>query len=491
MRLIRKKKKKRRARIPLDDANAERYVASLVAAAADIRLPEIFGRSHPDAVFLVPNRHGVNVTALRTTSLTEEQLLALMRFRLAQYLDVNFVNGQLVYEQRMEHEDVAGVEPDDIHVMAGSAETGEILCYAVIEAPLDVAPGVTMRTRDRPLLPVEQVHGWGIFNRLPILPDLPLGKIRELGRFVKNQRYRGMEDEAVRGPVEVCVAIFRLVAEGLAFELEAVVGDFEEAIAKQNMDFFHVPMVVLHGTVPLQSDAGWLFPRYQYRTVFPFACLASDASLALPRLEAIEAALEKPGKLGLLSLMRLRGDKPTAKSALAPGEGLSELAQAELPQKGVPMADRREQREAGDRLRRTELFGDLSEAEATVLATFLERVEHRPEDVIVRQGDPSDAVYFIESGTVEVGATGAAGTTLVLAELGPGDYFGEIGIVTGAERIADVVAREPVTLLRLAKDDYARYLSQVDEVQQALRLTAASRAGDTARQLLDEGRREQ
>lgn len=486
MGLIRKKKK-RRARIPLDDANAEQYVASLVAAAAEIRLPEIFGRPHPEAVFLVPNRHGINVTALRTKSLTEEQLLALMRFRLAQYLDVNFVNGQLVYEQRMEHEDASGVKPDDIHVMAGSAETGEILCYAVIEAPLDVAPGVTLRARDRPLLPVEHVHGWGIFNRLPILPDLPLGKIRELGRFVKNHRYRGMEDEAVRGPVEVCVAIFRLVAEGLAFELEAVVGDFEEAIAKQNMDFFHVPMVVLHGTVPLESEAGWLFPRYQYRTVFPFACLASDASLALPRLAQVENALEKPGKLGLLALMRLRGDKADVRSALQPEEGAAELAQAELPQKGVPMADRREQREAGNRLRETALFGDLSEAEATVLATFLERVEYAPGDVVVRQGDSSDAVYFIEAGKVEVGATGGGGATVVLAELGPGDYFGEIGILTGAERIADVVALEPVTALRLGKDDFARYLSEVGEVQQELGLTAVRRASDTARRLLDDG----
>lgn len=477
---------RRGSRIPQEDPNAEEYVRALIAQAAEIRLPEIFGQPHPEAVYLVPDRHGINLTALKTTSLSEAQLLALMRFRLAQYLEVNFVDGRLVYEQRLEHEPLAAVKPDDIHVMAGSVSTGEILCYAVIEAPVEVPPGVTLRTRDRALLPVEQVHGWGIFNRLPILPDLPLGKIRELGRFVKNQRYGGTDDRAVRGPVEVCVAVFRLIAEGLSFELEAVVGDFEEAVAKQNMDFFHVPMVVLHGTMPVESEAGWLFPRYQYRTVFPFACLASDASLALPRLRDVETALEKSGKLGMLSLMRLRRDKPTAQSALRPRDGLTELAEAELPQQGVPMADRREQREAGDRLRQTELFGDLSEAEATVLATFLERVEHQPGDVIVRQGDPSDAVYFLESGKVEVGATGPSGTTLVLAELGPGNYFGEIGIVTGAERIADVVALEPVTLLRLAKDDYARYLSQVDEVQQAMRLTAAGRASDTARQLLDD-----
>ena len=480
------KGRSRRSRLPLDDPNAEEYVRALIAGAAEIRLPEIFAQPHPEAVFLVPNRQGVNVTALETSSLTEMQLLALMKFRLAQYLDVNFVDGQLIYEQRTEHEPLSSVRPDDIHVMAGSASTGEILCYAVIEAPLDVPPGVTLRTRDRTLLPVEQIHGWGIFNRLPIVPDLPLGKIRELGRFVKNQRFRSMEEEAVRGPIEVSVAVFRLIAEGLSFELEAIVGDFEEAVAKRNIDFFHVPIVVLHGTMPVESEAGWLFPRYQYRTVFPFASLASDAALALPRLQEVEKALENPGKLALLSLMRLRGDKPTAQSALRPRDGLTELTEAELPQLGVPMADRRDQRDAGDRLRATELFGDLSEAEATVLATFLVRVEHQPGDVIVRQGDPSDAVYFLESGTVEVRATGLGGATLTLAELGPGDYFGEIGIVTGAERIADVVALEPLTLLRLGKDEYARYLSQVDEVQQALRLTAAGRASDTARQLLDD-----
>jgi Cyclic nucleotide-binding domain len=490
MRLLRRKKKKR-ARIPLDDPQADAYIARLVAGAAEIRLTDVFGREHPDALFHVADRQGVNVVALKTTSLSEEQLLSLMRFRLAQYLEVNFVNGQVVYDGRIEYEPLAAVKPEDIHVLAGVPSTGEILCYCVIEAPLDVGPDVTLRDEDRPLLPVEHVHGWGIFNRLPVLPDLPLAKIRELGRFVKNQRYQGMEDLAVRGPLEVCVAIFRLVAETLSLEYEGIVGDFEEAIAKQNMEFFHVPMVVLHGTMPLESEAGLLYPRYQYRTVFPFACLASDASLALGRLGAIEAALEKPGKLGLLALMRLRGDKPTTRSMLAPGAGAAALADTQLQQKGVHMADRREQREAGRRLRESQLFADLSEAEATVLATFLERVESEAGETIVRQGDPSDAAYFIESGRVEVRATGPAGNSLVVAELGPGDYFGEIGILTGAERLADVVALEPLSLLRLSDDDYARFLAQLDEVQEELSRTAAGRASDTARQLLTDRTPEQ
>jgi hypothetical protein len=41
-------------------------------------------------------------------------------------------------------------------------------------------------------------------------------------------------------------------------------------------------------------------------------------------------------------------------------------------------------------------------------------------------------------------------------------------------------------VLRLGSEDFARYLSEVDEVQQELGLTAAMRASDTARRLMDE-----
>ena len=97
-----------------------------------------------------------------------------MRFRLAQYLEVNFVEANVVYEQRLEHESLDNVYPNDIHVVAGSVDEGEILCYATLKSAPDAPPGTTLRTRDRPLLPVEKTHGFGIFNRLPILPDLPV-----------------------------------------------------------------------------------------------------------------------------------------------------------------------------------------------------------------------------------------------------------------------------------------------------------------------------
>jgi hypothetical protein len=483
--LRRKKKPSGSRRIQLDDATADAWVAGLIDAAAEIRLPELFARPHKDSIFSVDDRHGISVTTLRTTSLGEQQLRELMRFRMAQYLEVNFVDANVVYQKRLEHEPLDAAKPNDVHVIAGTKE-GEIICYAVMKSPPDTPPGTTLRTRERALMPVEEVHGWGVFNRLPIVPDLPLSQLRELGRFVKNQRYKGADELGIRGPVEVGVAIFRMIAETLSFELSAVVGDLEEGVAKQNLDFFHVPLVILHGTMPVEGDDSWLLPRYLYRTVVPFACLATDAATALPRLAQIEQALGRPGKLGLLSLMRLRSDAGAeVRSSLQPEGGFAALSDEALPQKGVAMAERREVVEAGSRLRETELFASLSPAEAAVLGTFLTQVEVEPETVIVRQGDPADSLYIVAAGEVEVRNRMTDGESKAVATIGAGDYFGEIGVLSGGARIADVVAVEPTTLLRLSKDDYERYLSQVVEVDHELERTAGRRAAEAARRLLD------
>ena len=116
-----------------------------------------------------------------------------------------------------------------------------------------------------------------------------------------------------------------------------------------------------------------------------------------------------------------------------------------------------------------------------MLSTFVEGVAVEPGTVIVRQGDEADALYVVQSGEVEVRLRGADGESKPVATIGAGDYFGEIGVLTGGARLADVVALEPTELLRLSKDDYERYLAQVVEIDQELGEKAAERAGDSAR----------
>ncbi len=462
---------------------AAAFIGDLIETAARQRLPDLFAVEHPDALYRVRNRNGVSVLVVRTPQLSEEHLVKLMKYRLAQYLAVNFVDTEMIYQARMEYEPLSGVSPRDVHFVAGSAETGEILCYAAIKAGTP-SPGKTLRDRDRPLFPVEKVHGWGIYNRLRVLPDLQVDKLREMGRFVKNQRLHTFDVLGARGPIEVGVALFRTLVGPLRLEVDAIIGDLEEGVAKQNLDFFHVPLVVLHGTVPYEPEASYFFPRYQFCTVYPFSILASDISAAtLARLDAVEAALELPGKQALISLIALKKDIQAPRSTLESPEGLAPLTNADLPQEGVPMQVRRQLLNVGEQLRTTSLFHDLSVAEAAVLGTFMERRQHHPGDVVVRQGDMGDELFLIESGEAEVRVASSTARSTTVATLGPGDFFGEIALVTGGERSADVVALTPLTVMYLSAEAYVRYLSRAPDVGQRVTSTAVSRMRDTARRV--------
>ncbi|HTU18327.1 MAG TPA: cyclic nucleotide-binding domain-containing protein [Gemmataceae bacterium] len=471
--------------VPAVAAEAQEFIRGVIDSAAQLRLPALFTGQRPKCVYRIPNRGGVSLVALRTVDLTEQELVSLMRYRLAQYLAVNFVDRQKVYEARMEYEPLTNLRPGDVHFIAGSVETGEVLCYATLEVPPDASPGTTLRQRDRPLFPVERIHGWGIYNRLRLLPDLPLAKLRELGRFVKNQRLHTFDELGVRGPIEVVAAVFRSLIGALRLEVEAILGDLEEGVAKQNFEYFHCPLAVIRGTVPYEAEASYFFPRYQFCNVYPFAALSSDVSgPMLGRLEAIEAALEQPGKRGLLALFALKREVAQHRSGLEPPEGLAPLTKAGLSQRTLPMIDRRQLLDNADRLRLTDLFSGLSVAEAAVLGTFMERMEIPADQVIVRQGDRGDDLYLIEAGQAAVQITTRDGQVVPMRTLGQGQYFGEIALLLGGRRTADVIAVTPMTLLRLTKAAYTRYLSHAVEVEQRMTRTAVDRTHAMAQAIL-------
>jgi CRP-like cAMP-binding protein len=87
---------------------------------------------------------------------------------------------------------------------------------------------------------------------------------------------------------------------------------------------------------------------------------------------------------------------------------------------------------------------------------------------IVRQGEIGDKFYIIESGTVEVTAK-KGGKPLTDVTLGPGDFFGEVALLTGAPRNATVIAREPVEVLTLAKEHFDQALQRSKTLEEQLR----------------------
>ena len=459
------------------DPRVDAYVTTLRASAAQARLGDLMKPAQRHALYRRSDRNGIDTVALRTADLTAEQLRILMQFRLAQYLATRFVDARLAFAARLQHEPLTSVSSHDVHFVACASESGEILCYATLNGGEAIPSGTTLRDQDRPLLPVEVVHGWGVFNHLRWLPDLPVSQVRELGRFVRNQRLPRRDHRAARAPVEVCVALLRTVLGPLQPEVDGIVGDLETSVAWHNLAFCHIPLVVRYGTIPYQQDGSYFFPRYQSFTVYPFAVLCSDLPAATEaRLEAIETALEARGSDGLRALFALKRTAEHAPSSLVPPAGMPPLTETRLEQRGLSMQSRRSMLAAGARLRAIRLFRSLSLAEASILATLLERRELAAGSVLVLRGGPCDALVVIEAGRAEVRLRGGNGRCRVGTTLGPGDYVGEVGLVNGREHDATVVAATPMTVLRLSRDVFARYLADVADVMQQIAQSSAMRA---------------
>ncbi len=102
---------------------------------------------------------------------------------------------------------------------------------------------------------------------------------------------------------------------------------------------------------------------------------------------------------------------------------------------------------------RVPLFRDLDPKRLGDIAQLLRPRLALPGDRIVARGEHGDAMYFIASGAVEVHIQPDA------VQLGSGDFFGEIALVTNLPRIADVVALGYCQLLSLAARDFARLLA--------------------------------
>jgi CRP-like cAMP-binding protein len=295
---------------------------------------------------------------------------------------------------------------------------------------------------------------------------------------VKNQRLHPLDELGIRAPVEIGVAIYRLLTGPLRMQVDAVVGGLETNVARQNMDFFHTPLMVVHGTVAYAATTSYRHFMYLQRNSHAFAFLVSDLSVGLGRVEAIEQALALPGEQALEALLALRRDLQVPTSSLAPPRGLSPLSALDLPERRAAMPIRRRLLDVGERLRATDLLRSLSLAEATVLGTLMERCTATAGEVILREGESGEALFLIEAGQAEVRIRGRAGCSEVLARLGPGEYFGEIALLTGGVHAADVVATTPLILMKLSTDTYTRYLSDLVEVTQHLSRTAASRASE-------------
>lgn len=101
------------------------------------------------------------------------------------------------------------------------------------------------------------------------------------------------------------------------------------------------------------------------------------------------------------------------------------------------------------RLASLELFSSLSKRERRQIAQHADEIEVPEGTQLVREGEFAYEFFVIEEGSAEVIRGGEH-----VADLGPGDFLGEMGIVGQTQRNASVVARSPVVVAVLSEQDF-------------------------------------
>jgi rhodanese-related sulfurtransferase len=113
------------------------------------------------------------------------------------------------------------------------------------------------------------------------------------------------------------------------------------------------------------------------------------------------------------------------------------------------------------------VFGQLPKEKWEEITRAVENQVVAPHTVIFRQGDPGNTFYIIHSGKVRVFREDSDGLETDLAVLGVGDSFGEMALLTGEARAANVEAVEETRLLVLSKEQFERILKDYPDVSLA------------------------
>jgi CRP-like cAMP-binding protein len=116
-----------------------------------------------------------------------------------------------------------------------------------------------------------------------------------------------------------------------------------------------------------------------------------------------------------------------------------------------------------DHLKTIPLFSSLSDQALDTVSVFASETSVSSGKRLVHEGDYSYDLMVIVSGTADVVKGGE-----VIGSLGPGDVFGEMGMLSGGRRTADVVATSSMRLITLSKWDVKRISTEISDQLRAL-----------------------
>ncbi len=116
-----------------------------------------------------------------------------------------------------------------------------------------------------------------------------------------------------------------------------------------------------------------------------------------------------------------------------------------------------------DEVRQFKIFSALSNSQLDQFMRFCEYFERAPGELLIKKGDPGDAIYFLLSGELRARLViGLQDTTV--GNIVAGEFFGEMAMFTHSARSADVVVETPARLLKLSAESFLLMIRELSSL---------------------------
>lgn len=255
-------------------------------------------------------------------------------------------------------------------------------------------------------------------------------KFEHLDRYLANKDYdkalTAVADELKRNPSQFNLLLRQAEILGLAGNRDRAVKVYRELAERYARDGFYAKAIALYKKVlRLDPDLDDIHSELS-------RLIEQDQRSRLPLEERL--ALEPPTDRPEIDIDL--DDTPAEHPASPDGGGHADDGSARSKE-----------------LEASRLFTAFPEGALEAILASTELRSYDEGDIIVTEGEQGSSLFLIVSGEVKVFTRGERGEHVPLAELGPGDFFGEVSLLTGRPRTATITARSEVTAIELARED--------------------------------------
>jgi hypothetical protein len=289
-----------------------------------------------------------------------------------------------------------------------------------------------------------------------LLRELSYGKRSKRERILEVMRELDVRPEELRELYELELdSVERDLSWLLAIAGRPAFALLTQRLEERVREELHTALLFL-ASIRHQDDIVQLGVRLQQEQGRP-----RQRAIVVEALESLLPADERPRLLPLLEYADLQAaarrlvseTRPSAEEAVrALLEDPEELTRSIAVGLAVAAGLSVEEHEGVDavekmlHLKELSLFEDLTARQLMDLAQAVKETVFEPDTVVVQQGEYDDCLYLVVEGVVQIKRE-----ETMLAELGPGDFFGEIALFEGVARSADAVTRSRARLLGLER----------------------------------------